>query len=51
MEQGQSIGKLCLYSGEELLLELPLVAAEKIPRLTLGEIYVQVLKRAAMAKT
>ena len=50
VEQGQSIGKLCLYSGEELLLELPLVAAEEIPRLTLGEIYVQVLKRAAMAK-
>ena len=51
VEQGQSIGKLCLYSGEELLLELPLVAAEEIPRLTLGEIYVRVLKRAAMAKT
>lgn len=51
VEQGQTIGKLCLYSGEELLLELPLVAAEEIPRLTLGEIYVQVLKRAAMAKT
>lgn len=51
VEQGQTIGKLFLYSGEELLLELPLVAAEEIPRLTLGEIYVQVLKRAAMAKT
>ena len=51
VEQGQSIGKLFLYSGEELLLELPLVAAEEIPRLTLGEIYVRVLKRAAMAKT
>ncbi len=51
VEQGQSIGKLCLYSGEELLLELPLVAAEEIPRLTLGDIYVRVLKRAAMAKT
>ena len=51
VEQGQTIGKLCLYSGEELLLELPLVAAEEIPRLTLGEIYVRVLKRAAMAKT
>lgn len=51
VEQGQTIGKLFLYSGEELLLELPLVAAEEIPRLTLGEIYVRVLKRAAMAKT
>lgn len=51
VEQGQTIGKLCLYSGEELLLELPLVAAEEIPRLTLGDIYVRVLKRAAMAKT
>ena len=51
VEQGQTIGKLCLYSGQELLLELPLVAAEEIPRLTLGEIYVRVLKRAAMAKT
>ena len=51
VEQGQTIGKLCLYSGEELLLELPLVAAEDGPRLTLGEIYIRVLKRAAMAKT
>lgn len=51
VEQGQTIGKLCLYSGEELLLELPLVAAEDVPRLTLGEIYIRVLKRAAMAKT
>ena len=50
VEQGQPIGKLSLYSGEELLLELPLVAAEAIPRLTLGEIYVRVLKKAAMAK-
>ena len=50
VEQGQTIGKLSLYSGEELLLELPLVAAEAIDRLSLGDIYIQVLKKAAMAK-
>ena len=50
-EQNPAICCVCFHSGEELLLELPLVAAEEIPRLTLGEIYVQVLKRAAMAKT
>ena len=51
VEQGQTVGKLSLYSGDELLLELPLVAAEAVPRLTLGDIYVRVLKKAAMAKT
>lgn len=50
VEQGQRLGTLTMTSGEETLLETPLVAAQPVPRLTLGEIYVTVLRRAAMAK-
>ena len=50
VEKGQEIGSLKVYSGEELLSELPLVAPEPVRRLGLWEIYLLVLKRAAMAK-
>ena len=50
MERGQKLGTLTITSGEETLLETPLVAAQPVPRLTLGEIYVTVLRRIAMAK-
>ena len=50
VERGQKLGTLTITSGEETLLETPLVAAQPVPRLTLGEIYVTVLRRIAMAK-
>lgn len=50
VEKGQEVGSLKVYSGEELLSELPLVAPEPVRRLGLWEIYLLVLKRAAMAK-
>ena len=46
--QGQQLGTLTLRSGEEILTQLPLVAAEPIPRLTYGQIFGKVLKKAAM---
>lgn len=48
--QGTPLGTLTLRSGDETLLEAPLVAAQAVPRKSFGEIYIQVLKRAAMAK-
>lgn len=48
ISQGQQLGTLTLRSGEEILTQLPLVAAENIPRLTYGQIFGKVLKKAAM---
>ena len=46
--QGQQLGTLTLRSGEETLAEIPLVATADIPRLTYGQIFGKVLKKAAM---
>ena len=50
VEQGAVLGKLTVKSGEEILLEIPLVAANAVEKLTFWNVYVLVLKRAAMAK-
>ena len=50
VSQGQRVGTLTLKTGEQVLGEIPLVAAEDVERLSFGDIFVKVLKRAAMAK-
>ena len=50
VSQGQRIGTLTMKAGEQVLKEVPLVAAEGVERLNWGDIFVTVLKRAAMAK-
>ena len=50
VSQGQRIGTMRIKSGEQILKEIPLVAAEGVERLTFGDLFVQVLRRAAMAK-
>ena len=50
VEQGMILGKLTVKSGEEILLEIPLVAEKPVEKLTFSDLYVMVLKRAAMAK-
>lgn len=50
VSQGQRIGTMTVKAGEQILKEIPLVAAEGVERLTFGNIFVQVLRRAAMAK-
>ncbi|MGM9548529.1 MAG: D-alanyl-D-alanine carboxypeptidase family protein [Faecousia sp.] len=47
---GQKLGTLTVKSGEQVLKEVPLVASENVGRLSYGEIYIMILKRAAMAK-
>ena len=49
VSQGQILGKLTLRTGEATLAQIPLVAAENVPRLTWGQIYGNVLGKAAMA--
>ena len=50
VSQGQRIGTMTVKSGEQILKEIPLVAAEGVERLTYGDIFLQVLRRAAMAR-
>lgn len=50
VSQGQRLGTLRIMAGQQVLQEIPLVAAEGIPRLTFGDLYLLALKRAAMAK-
>ncbi len=48
--QGQRLGTLKVKSGEQVLREIPLVAAQNVDRLGFGEIFGKVLKKAAMNK-
>ncbi len=47
---GQRLGILRVKSGEQVRSEVPLVAAQGVERLSWGELFGKVLKRAAMAK-
>ena len=49
VSQGQRIGTLQIKAGEQILKEIPLVAAEGVERLTYGDIFLHVLRRTAMA--
>jgi len=50
VEAGQKIGTMTIRAGEELLSQVPLVAAEAVERLSWGDLFVIVLRKAAMAK-
>lgn len=50
VEKGAVLGTLTVKSGEETLLEIPLSAANAVEKLTFGDVFLMVLKRAAMAK-
>ena len=50
VSQGQRLGTLKVLSGDQLLRQIPLVAAQSVPRLTWGAMFVKVLKQVAMAK-
>ena len=49
VSQGQRLGTVTVKAGEQILAEVPLVAAESVERLSWGDLMVQVLKRIAMA--
>ena len=49
VSQGQRIGTMTVKVGAQILKEIPLVAAEGVERLSLGDIYLHVLRRTAMA--
>ena len=50
VSQGQRLGTLTVKAGEQILKQIPLVAAESVQRKTFGDLFGMVLRRAAMAK-
>ena len=50
VSQGQRLGTMTIKAGEQILSEVPLVAAEGVERKGWGDIFVDLLRRAAMAK-
>ena len=50
VSRGQRVGTLTIRAGEQILKEVPLVAAEGVERKSFGDLFGMVLRRAAMAK-
>lgn len=50
VEKGQQVGTISVYSDQRMLIQLPLVAAENVAKLTFGDVFGLVLRRICMAK-
>ena len=50
VNKGQSLGTMTVRSGDSVLAQIPLVAAETVERKTLTDLFVTVLRKIAMAK-
>ena len=48
--KGQTLGSLTVKAGDQVLKTIPLVAADNVDRLTWGNLFLTVLRRAAMGK-
>ncbi|MEE1329559.1 MAG: D-alanyl-D-alanine carboxypeptidase family protein [Oscillospiraceae bacterium] len=48
--KGQKLGTMTVKSGETVLTQIPLVAAEDVARLSWWDLFLQVLRQTAMAK-
>ena len=45
VSQGQRLGTLTVYAGEQVLRQIPLVAAQSVERLSFGQILLQMLRK------
>ena len=50
VSKGQRLGMLTIRSGEQVLDQIPLVAAAPVRKLTWGQVFVKVLRQLCMAK-
>ena len=50
VSRGQRLGTLTVLSGEQVLSQIPLVAAEGVPRLTWSQLLGKILRQIAMAR-
>lgn len=51
VSQGQRLGTLTVRAGEQVLTQVPLVAAQGVEKLRWGDLMLLVLRRACMART
>jgi D-alanyl-D-alanine carboxypeptidase (penicillin-binding protein 5/6) len=49
VSKGQRLGTFTVKAGDRILMEIPLVAAKPVERLTFGDLFLKTLRRAAMA--
>ena len=50
VSKGQRLGTLSVCAGEQVLVQIPLVAEESVAKLTWGQMFVRILKSVCMAK-
>ena len=50
VSQGQRLGTMTVRSGEQILAQIPMVAATAVPRLTWGQIFARILGYIVMAQ-
>ena len=50
VSKGQRLGTLTVRAGEQVLAQVPMIAKEAVAKMSWGQLFVQVLGRAAMAK-
>ena len=48
VSKGQRLGTMTLRAGERVLVQVPLVAAEAVPKLTFGQIFLRLLQKLCM---
>ena len=48
VSKGQRLGTMTLRAGQQVLVQVPLVAAEAVPRLTYGQIFLRLLKKLCL---
>lgn len=48
VSQGQRLGTLTVKAGEQILVEIPMVAQTSVDKLTFGQIYLRLLKKVFM---
>ena len=50
ISQGQRLGTLTIKAGEQVLAQIPMVAKDAVPRLTFGDLFMEMLRHITMAK-
>ena len=50
VSRGQRLGTMTVKAGQQVLAQIPLVAAEPVQKLSWGQMFVKVLRQIAMAK-
>ena len=50
VSKGQRLGTMTVRAGEQILSQIPMVAADPVPKLSWGELFVKLLRQIAMAR-